>query len=169
MVADGVGVGDAPPVRAIERTAYCRTLLPPKHLSDLLGVPTGKMDDNVCTAPLDELLPHKEALEVVLEGSVGRIFGMEYDLLLYDVTSTYFEGQARGESAGETRLFPRHRAGLQTGLHRPGGLTVRVAAGLRSLRREIAWIHTLEEVADDGSPLRPGGRISAGSRHGLGR
>jgi hypothetical protein len=25
---------------------------------------------------------------------MGKLFGLEYDLLLYDVTSTYFEGQA---------------------------------------------------------------------------
>ncbi len=43
---------------------------------------------------LDQLLPHKEQLEVHLKHRLGELFEIEYDLLLYDVTSTYFEGQA---------------------------------------------------------------------------
>ena len=45
---------------------------------------------------LDEILPHKEKLEVFLKNRLGELFELEYDLLLYDVTSTYFEGQAKG-------------------------------------------------------------------------
>jgi len=44
---------------------------------------------------LDKLLPHKEALEKHLKSRLGEMFGLEYDLLLYDVTSTYFEGEAK--------------------------------------------------------------------------
>src|SRR6185437_6903264 len=43
---------------------------------------------------LDELLPHKAALETHLKRRLGELFQLEYDLLLYDVTSTYFEGSA---------------------------------------------------------------------------
>src|SRR6185437_2109396 len=43
---------------------------------------------------LDELLPHKAALETHLKRRLGELFHLEYDLLLYDVTSTYFEGSA---------------------------------------------------------------------------
>jgi len=42
---------------------------------------------------LDQLLPHKEALETHLKNRLGTLFNLKYDLLLYDVTSTYFEGQ----------------------------------------------------------------------------
>jgi len=44
---------------------------------------------------LDNLLPHKEALEKHLKSRLGELFGLKYDLLLYDVTSTYFEGEAK--------------------------------------------------------------------------
>jgi transposase len=44
---------------------------------------------------LDQLLPHKKKLEVFLKNRLGDLFELEYDLLLYDVTSTYFEGQAK--------------------------------------------------------------------------
>ncbi len=63
-------------------------------LDDLLGVPLDKVDDNRLYRGLDELLPHKPALEAFLKQRFGELFAIEYDLLLYDVTSTYFEGQA---------------------------------------------------------------------------
>src|SRR5206468_4767968 len=40
-------------------------------------------------------LPAKAALEQHLKKRLGELFSLEYDLLLYDVTSTYFEGQAQ--------------------------------------------------------------------------
>jgi transposase len=40
------------------------------------------------------MLPHKEALAVHLKNRLGELFHLEYDLLLYGVTSTYFEGAA---------------------------------------------------------------------------
>jgi len=43
---------------------------------------------------LDRVLAHKEAIEKHLVKRLGELFGLDYDLLLYDVTSTYFEGVA---------------------------------------------------------------------------
>jgi transposase len=63
-------------------------------LADLLGIPAEKINEQRLYRALDALLPHKEALEVFLKNRLGELFGLEYDLLLYDVTSTYFEGQA---------------------------------------------------------------------------
>ena len=62
-------------------------------LSDLLGVPAAVNEARLYRA-LDQLRPHKAALEQHLKHRLGELFGMNYDLLLYDVTSTYFEGQA---------------------------------------------------------------------------
>ena len=70
---------------------YPKTALP-----DLLGVPVDRVDDNRLYRALDELLPHKEALEIHLKNRMGELFDIEYDLLLYDVTSTFFEGQCMG-------------------------------------------------------------------------
>lgn len=61
---------------------------------DLLGIPAQKVYDNRLYRSLDQLLPHKAALETFLKQKLGELFDLEYDLLLYDVTSTYFEGQA---------------------------------------------------------------------------
>ena len=67
---------------------YPKTALP-----ELLGVPADRVDDNRLYRALDALLPHKESLEVHLKNRLGELFNLEYDLLLYDVTSTFFEGQ----------------------------------------------------------------------------
>lgn len=65
-------------------------------LEDLLGVPIEKVNETRMYRVLDELLPHKDALERHLKEKMGTLFDVKYDLLLYDVTSTYFEGEAKG-------------------------------------------------------------------------
>ena len=78
-------------------------------LSDLLGVPIAKVDDNRLYRGLDELLPHKPALEAFLKQRLGELFAIEYDLLLYDVTSTYFEGQAKANPLAQRGYSRDHR------------------------------------------------------------
>ena len=63
-------------------------------LPDLLGVPAAKVNEDRLYRALDKLWPHKEALERHLHARLGELFALQYDLLLYDVTSTYFEGKA---------------------------------------------------------------------------
>jgi len=65
-------------------------------LPELLGVPADKINHHRLYRALDQLLPHKESLEKHLKTRLGTLFGLEYDLLLYDVTSTYFEGLCEG-------------------------------------------------------------------------
>ena len=72
----------------IAETLYERSPLP-----DLLGIPVDRMNDDRLYRTLDRLLPHKEALQKHLADRLGTLFEVEYDLLLYDVTSTFFEGQ----------------------------------------------------------------------------
>lgn len=62
-------------------------------LADLLGIPADKVNDDRLYRALDQLLPHKVEMEKHLKGRLGELFDLEYDLLLYDVTSTYFEGE----------------------------------------------------------------------------
>ena len=61
-------------------------------LSDLLGIPSLSVNDDRLYRALDRLLPHKAALEEHLKERAGKLFGLDYELLLYDLTSTYFEG-----------------------------------------------------------------------------
>ncbi len=67
---------------------------PKTALAELLGVPVERVDDNRLYRTLDELLPHKDKLQVHLKQRMGSLFALEYDILLYDVTSTFFEGSA---------------------------------------------------------------------------
>ena len=63
-------------------------------LDDLLALPAPLVNDDRLYRALDKLLPHKPALEQHLVARLGALFALDYDLLLYDVTSTYFEGLA---------------------------------------------------------------------------
>ena len=74
----------------IEHTWYRRTAL-----EDLLGVPSAQVHTDRLYAGLDRLLPLKEVIEKHLKNRLGDLFEIDYDLLLYDVTSTYFEGDAQ--------------------------------------------------------------------------
>lgn len=56
------------------------------------GVPPEKAHADRLDAALDRLLPHKEAIESHLKQRFGEPFESKCDLLLYDVTSTDFEG-----------------------------------------------------------------------------
>ena len=61
-------------------------------LEDLLGVSSEQIYDERLYRALDRVLPHKEAIEKHLVQRLGELFDLDYDVLLYDVTSTYFEG-----------------------------------------------------------------------------
>ena len=75
--------------RQIEQAWYSKTALP-----ELLGVPSEQVYLQRLYRTLDVLVPHKEAVEKHLKERLGKLFDLEYDLLIYDVTSTYFEGDA---------------------------------------------------------------------------
>jgi transposase len=75
----------------IEDTWYRRT-----SLEDLLGVAVEQVYTDRLYAGLDQLLPHKQTIEKHLKERLGDLFDLKYELLLYDITSTYFEGQCLG-------------------------------------------------------------------------
>jgi transposase len=78
-------------------------------LEDLLKLPHERVNDDRLYRALDRLLPHKPALEQHLRRRLGELFALEYDLLLYDVTSTYFEGLAAGNPLARRGYSRDHR------------------------------------------------------------
>src|SRR5713101_2984101 len=74
---------------AIEERWY-----PSTALDDLLGIEEGKINDTRLYRCLDRILPHKTKLERHLKQRYGELFGAEFDVLLYDLTSSYVEGAA---------------------------------------------------------------------------
>src|SRR5437899_2525711 len=67
---------------------------PSTALDDLVGIEEGKLNDTRLYRCLDRILPHKTKLERHLKQRYGELFGAEFDVLLYDLTSSYVEGAA---------------------------------------------------------------------------
>ncbi len=67
---------------------------PSTALDDLLHIGKGKINDTRLYRCLDRLLPLKTKLEQHLKERFGELFQAEFDVLLYDLTSTYVEGTA---------------------------------------------------------------------------
>lgn len=78
-------------------------------LPDLLGVPAEKVNEDRLYRALDALLAHKAKLEKHLRKKLGELFSLDYDLLLYDVTSTYFEGEAKANRLAQRGYSRDHR------------------------------------------------------------
>lgn len=83
---------------------YRRTALP-----DLLQLDELQINKDRLYRGLDELLEHKAALEAHLSKRYGELFAVENEVLLYDVTSTYFEGQANGNELAKRGYSRDHR------------------------------------------------------------
>jgi transposase len=67
---------------------------PSTALDDLLHIEKGKINDTRLYRCLDRLRPLKTKIEQHLKQRYGELFQAEFDVLLYDLTSTYVEGAA---------------------------------------------------------------------------
>ena len=83
--------------RGIEQTWY-----PTTALDDLVGIAPGQLNDTLLYRWLARLVRHKGTLETHLKQRYGELFEASFDVLLYDLTSTYVEGE--GE---ENRMLRR--------------------------------------------------------------
>lgn len=79
-------------------------------LSDLLQLDETQVNKDRLYRALDELLQHKAALEAHLSRRCGELFAIDNEVLLYDVTSTYFEGQAEANPLAQRGYSRDHRA-----------------------------------------------------------
>ena len=79
-------------------------------LDDLLAIPETAMHTDRLYRCLDLLLPHKGALEQHLKAKYGELFGATFDVLLYDLTSTYFEGAAASMLKAKRGYSRDHRS-----------------------------------------------------------
>jgi transposase len=78
-------------------------------LEDLLGVPDSAVTKDRLYRTLDRLLKAHEAIEDDLKNQLGTLFQLDYDLLLYDLTSTYFEGLAEENDLAQRGYSRDHR------------------------------------------------------------
>jgi transposase len=78
-------------------------------LEDLLGVPWSQVNEARLYRGLDVLQEHKERLCQHLLKKYRDWFGVQFEFLLYDVTSTYFEGQALNNEKAARGYSRDHR------------------------------------------------------------
>jgi transposase len=78
-------------------------------LGDLLQLKDEQVNKDRLYRALDELLVHKAAIEAHLAQRCGELFSMQNEVLLYDVTSTYFEGQAEANPLAQRGYSRDHR------------------------------------------------------------
>ena len=78
-------------------------------LCDLLQLGDEEITKDRLYRGLDHLLAHKAALEAHLSQRCGELFAIENEVLLYDVTSTYFEGQAEANPQAQRGYSRDHR------------------------------------------------------------
>lgn len=73
-------------------------------LEDLIGVDVAAVYDNRLYRGLDRVLPLRSELFEHLRKRYARWFGSRFEFLIYDITSTYFEGQCLGNRADVTTV-----------------------------------------------------------------
>ena len=78
-------------------------------LGDLLQLAADQVNKDRLYRALDQLLEHKAALEAHLSRRCGELFAVQNEVLLYDVTSTYFEGEAEANPQARRGYSRDHR------------------------------------------------------------
>jgi transposase len=80
-------------------------------LDELLGIDTKLVNDDRLYRTLDQLGQHKDKLCTHLMTRYRQWFGVRFEFLLYDVTSTYFEGQAEDNPQAQRGYSRDQRSG----------------------------------------------------------
>jgi transposase len=70
-------------------------------IADLIGLGSAVPSESTLYRTLDELLPHREAIETALAERERDLFALPETLVLYDLTSTYFEGEMKRNGAAK--------------------------------------------------------------------
>lgn len=78
-------------------------------LADLLQLQDDLVNKDRLYRALDQLLVHKTAIKAHLSRRCGELFAIQNEVLLYDVTSTYFEGQAAANPLAQRGYSRDHR------------------------------------------------------------
>ena len=117
-------------------------------LEDLLSVSLSQVNDTRLYRGLDVLQAHKERLCQHLLEKYRDWFGVQFEFLLYDVTSTYFEGQALSNEKAARGYSRDHRPDckqVNIGLVvTPEGLPV----GYEIFAGNTADVTTVEEMVE---------------------
>ena len=72
-------------------------------MADLLGADDALVEKNALYRCLDRLLAHKPALFAHLRSRWQDLFAADFEVLLYDLTSTYFESAPPQDESDKRR------------------------------------------------------------------
>lgn len=100
-----VGQGGSTSEFGLAEHGYRRTAL-----EDLLGVPDAEVTKDRLYRTLDALLRAKEPIERDLKARLGELFSLDFDLLLCDLTSSFFEGLAEDNEEAQRGYSRDHRS-----------------------------------------------------------
>ena len=78
-------------------------------LGEILGADFSELQEDSLYRHLDRLHPNREPIERELAESEKTLFGLEETIFLYDLTSTYFEGQAERNGQAKRGYSRDHR------------------------------------------------------------
>ena len=79
-------------------------------LADILGVDFGGLTEDPLYGVLDKLYPHRAAIEAALVARERSLFNLDATIYLYDLTSTYFEGECARNGKAKRGYSRDHRA-----------------------------------------------------------
>ena len=131
-------------------------------LADILGVDFSGLTEDPLYGVLDKLHPHRAAIETALVACERSLFNLDATIYLYDLTSTYFEGQCARNDKAKRGHSRDHRADCKqvvVGLvvNRDGfPITHEVFAGNTQDRKTLATM--LDRLAERAS-LRQGATV----------
>ena len=78
-------------------------------LADILGVDFDGLEEDPLYLVLDKLHPHRAAIEAALVARERSLFNLDTTIYLYDLTSTYFEGQCARNAKAKRGYSRDHR------------------------------------------------------------
>jgi hypothetical protein len=99
-----IGQGGETSEFGLAEVGYRRTAL-----EDLLGIPDEQVTKDRLYRTLDQLLLAKDAIEQDLKEQLGTLFDLKFDLVLCDLTSSFFEGLAEDNDLAERGYSRDHR------------------------------------------------------------
>jgi transposase len=100
-----IGQGGETSELGLAEVGYRRTAL-----EELLGVPDAQVTKDRLYRTLDQLLSAKDAIERDIKEQLGTLFDLTFDLVLCDLTSSFFEGLAEDNDLGARGYSRDHRS-----------------------------------------------------------
>jgi len=79
-------------------------------VGDLIGLDTETVSESTLYRTLDAVWPHRERIEQALAEREGELFALDNTVILYDLTSTYFEGEMKRNPSAKRGYSRDHRS-----------------------------------------------------------